>query len=155
MSDTVSAQVREIAARNLAEQGASAVDDVLSTARRARELLVSGEVEPAPAGIVRNVPDPARSNLKSLVAAARKDEAIALLMAGVRQVGATGPRSAQAALAVAEKLCAGDLMLTISFMNRRHRWLDGQTLIERAEQSEDGLDFALEMITAIDYGVYI
>ncbi|MXO64549.1 DUF2384 domain-containing protein [Altererythrobacter endophyticus] len=40
-------------------------------------------------------------------------------------------------------------------MNRRHYWLGGETPIERAEQSEEGLAFILDMIGAIDAGVYL
>ncbi|WP_202385458.1 MbcA/ParS/Xre antitoxin family protein [Altericroceibacterium endophyticum] len=52
-------------------------------------------------------------------------------------------------------LYGGDLVQTIHFMNRRHYWLGGETPIERAEQSEEGLAFILDMIGAIDAGVYL
>jgi hypothetical protein len=94
-------------------------------------------------------------NILKLIEADRKDEAVALLTQGVSLVGAIGPRSAQAALEVAAQLYAGDLMGTIYFMNRQHPWLGGQTPIERAEESEEGLEFLIDMIGAIEAGVYI
>jgi uncharacterized protein (DUF2384 family) len=95
------------------------------------------------------------SNILKLIEADRKDEAIALLTQGVSLVGAIGPRSARAALEVAARFYSGDLMATIYFMNRQHPWLAGQTPIERAEESEEGLEFVIDMIGAIEAGVYI
>ncbi|MCA0978673.1 MbcA/ParS/Xre antitoxin family protein [Qipengyuania flava] len=46
-------------------------------------------------------------------------------------------------------------MSTIFFMNKVHPWLDGQTPLECAEQSEEGLKFVLDMIGAIEAGVHI
>ena len=40
-------------------------------------------------------------------------------------------------------------------MNKSHPWLDGQTPLERAEQSDEGLEFVIDMIGAIEGGVYI
>ena len=70
-------------------------------------------------------------------------------------VGATGQRSRRAALEAATRIYAGDLLSTIFFMNKIHPWLDGQTPLERAEQSEEGLEFVIDMIGAIEAGVYI
>jgi uncharacterized protein (DUF2384 family) len=98
---------------------------------------------------------PEQPNILKLIEADRKDEAIALLMQGARLIGASGPRSAQAALEVAARLYAGDLMDTIYFMNRQHLWLGGQTPIERADESDEGLEFVIDMIRAIEAGVYI
>lgn len=95
------------------------------------------------------------ANILKLIEAGREDQAIALLMQGMHLIGASGPRSAQAALEVATRLCAGDLMGTIYFMNRQHPWLEGHTPIERAEASEEGLEFVIDMIGAIEAGVYI
>lgn len=83
------------------------------------------------------------------------DEAIALLKRGVHLVAATGPRSSEVAIEAARRLYAGDLLATVWFMNRRHPWLGGQTPIERAEQSDEGLAFVIDMIGAIEGGVYV
>ena len=40
-------------------------------------------------------------------------------------------------------------------MNKPHPWLEGQTPLERAEQSDEGLEFVIDMIGAIEAGVYI
>ena len=40
-------------------------------------------------------------------------------------------------------------------MNQIHPWLDGQTPLERAEQSDNGLEFVIDMIGAIEAGVFI
>jgi uncharacterized protein (DUF2384 family) len=94
-------------------------------------------------------------NLATLVQAGRRYEATELLQEGVHLVGATGERSARAALKAATRLFAGDLLSAIFFMNKIHPWLDGQTPLERAEQSDEGLEFVLDMIGAIEAGVYI
>ena len=94
-------------------------------------------------------------NIMKLIEAGRELEATAMLMDGVHLVAATGPRSAKAALDAATRLFGGDLMSTILFMNRRHYWLEGETTIERAEKSDEDLEFITDKITAIDYGVFI
>ena len=94
-------------------------------------------------------------NLAALLQAGRGHEATELLREGVHLVGATGKRSRRAALEAATRIYAGDLLSTIFFMNKIHPWLDGQTPVERAEQSEEGLEFVIDMIGAIEAGVYI
>lgn len=96
-----------------------------------------------------------KTNIMSLLERGRDAEAVPVLMRGVHLIGATGERSVRAALKAARDLYAGDVMATIYFMNRQHPWLGGQTPIERAEESEEGLAFVLEMIGAIEAGVYI
>ena len=78
-----------------------------------------------------------------------------LLREGVQLRGSTGNRSERAALEVATRTYAGDLLSTIFFMNKVHPGLDGQTPLERAEQSDEGLEFVLDKIGAIEAGVYI
>lgn len=94
-------------------------------------------------------------NLLMLIEAKREDEAVALLGEGVHLVGAVGSRSAKVALEAASRLFGGDLIGTIRFMNHRHPWLGGQTVMERAEQSDEDVDFVIDMIRAIEAGVYI
>ena len=94
-------------------------------------------------------------NLVTLIEAGRSSEADVLLCEGVHLVGATGERSSRAALEAATRLFAGDLLSTIFFMNKVHPWLHGQTPIERAEQSDEGLEFVIDMIGAIEAGVHI
>lgn len=96
-----------------------------------------------------------QANIVELIEAGREGEAIPLLLREVRLVAAVGSRSARAALATATRLCAGDLLATIWFMNRPHPWLSGQTPIVRAERSEEDLEFVIDMIGAIEAGVYI
>ena len=91
----------------------------------------------------------------ALIEAGRSSDAAALLCEGVHLLGATGERSSRAALEAARRLFAGDLLSTIFFMNKIHPWLGGQTPLERAEQSEEGLEFVIDMIGAIEAGVYI
>ncbi|MAW91049.1 MAG: hypothetical protein CL575_05310 [Altererythrobacter sp.] len=95
------------------------------------------------------------SNLVTLIEAGRSSDAAELLRDGVRLVGATGVRSNRAALEAATRIYAGDLLSTIFFMNKVHPWLNGQTPLERAEQSDEGLEFVIDMIGAIEAGVYI
>ena len=95
------------------------------------------------------------SNLVTLIEAGRSSDAAELLRDGVRLVGATGVRSNRAALEAATRIYAGDLLSTIFFMNKVHPWLNGQTPLERAEQSDEGLEFVSDMIGAIEAGVYI
>ena len=90
-----------------------------------------------------------------LLSAERNSDAAKLLREGVHLVGATGERSSRAALEVATRIYAGDLLSTIFFMNKIHPWLDGQTPIERAEQSDEGLELVIDMIGAIEAGVHI
>ena len=58
--------------------------------------------------------------------------------------------SALRAFEAAARICGGDLLSTIIFMNQIHPWLDGQTPLERAEQSDNGLEFVIDMIGAIE-----
>lgn len=97
----------------------------------------------------------ARPNILSLGESGRKDETLAVLREGFRVVAATGARSSQAAIEAAMRLYGGDVVATAWFMNRQHLWLAGQTPIERAEDSDDGLEFVIDMIGAIEAGVYI
>ena len=78
-----------------------------------------------------------------------------LLREGVHLRGSTGKRSERAALEVATRIYAGDLLSTIFSMHKSHPSLDGQKPLERAEQSEEGLAFVIDMIGAIEAGVYI
>ena len=94
-------------------------------------------------------------NILTLIESGREEEALVLLTKSVRQTAATGPRSSRAALEVATRLYGGDVVATAWFMNRQHRWLRGQTPIERAEESDEGLEFVIDMIGAIEAGVYI
>lgn len=96
-----------------------------------------------------------QENFLKLLESHREDEAVALLMRGTCFVGAAGERSAKAALEAARQVCGCDLLSTIYFMNRRHPWLQGQTALERAEQSDEDLEFVIEMIRAVAAGVYI
>lgn len=97
----------------------------------------------------------ASPRFSKLLEADRRQEASELLRVGVHQVGVTGERSSRAALEAAMHICAGDLLSTIYFMNKPHPWLDGLTPLERAEQSEEGIEFVIDMICAIEAGVYI
>lgn len=94
-------------------------------------------------------------NLAALLKVGDHAEAISLLRDGVQLVGAIDGRSDRAALEAATRLFAGDLLSTIFFMNKVHPWLDGQTPLERAEESDEGLEFVFDMIGAIEAGVYI
>jgi uncharacterized protein (DUF2384 family) len=73
----------------------------------------------------------------------------------VELLGSAAERSNRAALEGATYIYAGDLLSTIFFMNKVHPWLNGQTPLERAEQSDEGLEFVIDMIGAIEAGVYI
>lgn len=94
-------------------------------------------------------------NLVTLVEAGRSSDAAVLLREGIHLIGATGGRSNRAAFEAAARICGGDLLSTILFMNQIHPWLDGQTPLERAEQSDKGLEFVIDMIGAIEAGVFI
>lgn len=94
-------------------------------------------------------------NLVTLIEAGRSSDAAVLLRKGVHLLGSTGERSNRAALEAASRIYAGDLLGTIFFMNKVHPWLDGQTPLERAEQSDENLEFVIDMIGAIEAGVYI
>ena len=90
-----------------------------------------------------------------LLESRRTSEARKMLHSGVHVVGSIGARSAQAPIEAATRLYAGDLISTLLFMNKVHSWLDGQTLLERAEQSDEGLESVIDMIGTIEAGVYI
>lgn len=94
-------------------------------------------------------------NLVTLIEAGRSSDAAELLREAVHLLGATGERSNRAALEATTRIYAGDLLSTIFFMNTTHPWLDGQTPLERAEQSEEGLEYVIDMIGAIEAGVSI
>ena len=100
--------------------------------------------------MLRRVP-----NLTALCDAGRISDAVGLLREGVHLAGANGERSSRAALEAATRLFAGDLLSTIFFMNKIHPWLDGQTPLERAEESVEGLEFVIDIIGAIEAGVHI
>ena len=97
----------------------------------------------------------ASSEFAKLLRAGRRQEANDLLRQGMHLVGAIGERSSRAALEAATRICAGDLLSTILFMNMIHPWLEAQTPLERAEQSDEGLAFVIDMIGAIEAGVHI
>ena len=97
----------------------------------------------------------ASSEFATLLKEGRRQEASELLRAGVHLVGATGERSSRVAMEAASRIGSGDLLSTIYFMNKPHAWLDGQTPLARAEQSEEGHEFVLDMSGAIEAGVYI
>lgn len=94
-------------------------------------------------------------NLLELPGPSRSEHAASLLIDGIHLVGAVGERSASVALEAAEELFGGSLLSTIHFMNYRHPWLNGQTPLERAEESDEGADFVVSMIRAIASGVYV
>ena len=94
-------------------------------------------------------------SLAELLEQGREAEAAAMLMKGVHLKAAVDHRSVEVALQVAKRLYAGNLLSTIWFMNRQHPWLGGQTPIERAEESDEGMAFVLDMLGAIEAGVYI
>ena len=94
-------------------------------------------------------------NLTVLLESGRTSEARMMLHNGVHVIGGIGARSTQAAIEAATRLYAGDLISTLLFMNKSHPWLDGQTPLERAEQSDEGLELVIDMIGAIEAGVYI
>lgn len=73
----------------------------------------------------------------------------------VQLLGSAGERSNRAALEGATRIYAGYLLSTIFFMKKVHSWLDGQTPLERAEQSDEGLEAVIDMIGTIEAGVYI
>lgn len=94
-------------------------------------------------------------NFAELLNANRYPDAGELLSEGVYLVGAIGERSTRAALEAAARICADDLLSTIFFMNKIHPGLERQTPLERAEQSDEGLEFVIDMIGATEAGVYI
>lgn len=94
-------------------------------------------------------------NLLELLGPSRNEHAASLLIDGIHLVGAAGERSVSVALEAAKELFGGSLLSTIYFMNRRHPWLNGQTPLERAEESDEGRDFVISMIGAIAAGVYV
>ena len=94
-------------------------------------------------------------NLTVLFESGRTSEARMMLQNGVQVVGGISARSTQAAIEAATRRYAGDLISTLLFMNKSHPWLDGQTSLEHAQQSEAGLEFVIDMIGAIEDGVHI
>lgn len=90
----------------------------------------------------------------TLIKVGRSSDAAVLLRKDVHLVWATGERSNRAALEVATRICGGNLLSTIFFINKTHLWLASQTPLERAEQSDEGLEFVIDMIGAIEAGVY-
>lgn len=98
---------------------------------------------------------PKHPNIRDLIEDGRQDEALAVLSKGFQVVAAEGARSANAALEAATRLYDGDVLVTAWFMHRPHQWLGGQTPTQRAEESDEGLEFVLEMIGAIEAGVFI
>ena len=97
----------------------------------------------------------ASSEFATLLKAGRRQEESSLLREGVHLVGAIGERSANAALEAATRICSGELLSIIFFMNKIHPSLDGQTPLERAQQSDEGFAFVIDMIGAIEAGVYM
>lgn len=95
------------------------------------------------------------SSLVTLIEAGRSSDAAELLCDVGHPVSATGERSNWAALEAATRIFASDLLSAIFFMNKVHPWLVGQTPLERAEQSDEGLGFVIDMISVIEAGVYI
>lgn len=89
-------------------------------------------------------------NIRALIDAGREEEAVALLMDGIRLPAATGARSVRAALEAALRLYHGNLKSTALFMNRPRSWLCGQTPLESAEESEAGLQVVIDRIMALD-----
>ena len=107
------------------------------------------------AGSIKNGRQLKSSNLLELIETNRNDEAAELLINGIHLVGAIGDSSLAVALEAATKLFAGDLSSTIQFMNYRHPWLDGQTPLEHTEDSNEGRNSVLNMISAIESGAYL
>ena len=93
-------------------------------------------------------------NLLELIEAGRKEEAIVLLTKGFRLAAAAGSRSTTAALEAATRLFCGNLEQTIIFMRRPHLQLNGDTPLERAERSDEGLEDVLTLIGRAEAGVY-
>lgn len=95
------------------------------------------------------------TNLLELTDVGQSEDAASLLIDGVHLVGANGERSLAVALEAAKELFGGSLLSTVQFMNSHHPWLNGQTPLERAEESDEGRDFVISMIGAIAAGVYV
>jgi len=95
-----------------------------------------------------------KSEVLEFFEAGRLDDAIKLLRQSFPVAAATGDRSAQAALAAAVKLFAGDVEQTARWMTARSIHL-GASPLECAERSKKGLDQVLRMIAQIEAGVYI
>lgn len=83
------------------------------------------------------------------------EEAKKLLRQSYAVRAAIGDRSEIAALAAARMLFGGDLWETIKFMNRPAPSLGRSTPMELAEESEEGLAAVLNLIGAIEAGVYV
>ena len=94
-------------------------------------------------------------NLVTLIEAGRRSDAAVLLRNGLHLVGSDGEQSNRAALEATTRIYAGDLLSTIFFVNKIYPWLGGQEPLERAEQSDEGLEFVSDMIGAIEAEVYI
>ena len=94
-------------------------------------------------------------NLLELPEPSRNEHAASLLIEGIHLVGAAGERSVSVALEAAKELFGGSFLSTILFMNYRHPWLNGQTPLECAEESDERRDFVISMIRAITAGVYV
>lgn len=99
-------------------------------------------------------PVPELPNIVALIEAGRKEEALAVLTEAFRLAAAAGARSSKAALEAATRLYGGDLVTTACFMNRPHPWLNDRTPLERADTSDEGLQEVIELIGAIEAGVY-
>jgi len=95
-----------------------------------------------------------KPNIMELIQAGKQGEAIALLRQPIAMKAAVGPRSAKAALHAAEVLLGGDVEGTARWMNARSLYLH-MTPLERAEQSEEGLQTVIEMIDRIGHGVFL
>lgn len=95
-----------------------------------------------------------KPNIMELIQAGKQDEAIALLSQPIAIRAAAGPRSAKAALHAAEVLFGGDVEGTARWMNARSLYLHMSPL-ERAEQSDEGLQRVIEMIDRIGHGAFL
>lgn len=82
----------------------------------------------------------------------RNYNAAKLLREEIHLVGPTGERSDLAAFETATQICCADLLSPIFVMKQIHRWLDDQTPLEGAEQSEECS--VIDMIGAIEAGDY-
>ncbi|WP_374407970.1 hypothetical protein [Pelagerythrobacter sp.] len=89
----------------------------------------------------------------TIIEAGLSSDAAALLRKGVHLHGSTGKQSNRAALEATTCIYRGDLLSTIFFINKIHPWLDRPTPLKRAEQSEEGLEFVIDIIGAIGAGV--
>lgn len=95
-----------------------------------------------------------KTQLLELLEAGKRDEALALLRQPTTTAAATGERPAEAALAAAVKIFAGDVEQTRRWMTSRNAFL-GKSPQECAEQSTGGLNEVLHMIAQIEAGIYV